>query len=117
MAGSGFLLNPDDARKAVNGYKVCAGQATATLKQMLGQIDDLMGNYAGAQADALREVTEDLKIRINNQINNVDNLSAVVQKTADQYGTTDVDVAQTFKSAVYGDQGASLGAVYNKLTA
>lgn len=100
MAGSGFLLNPEDARRAVNGYKDCAGNATATLKTMLSQVDDLMTKYAGLQADSLRNVADELKIRINKLIAQVDNLSSVVQSTADTYGSSDADIAQSFKTAV-----------------
>jgi uncharacterized protein YukE len=114
MAGSGFLLNADDAQKAVNGYKECAGNATSTLKTMSSQVDELMTKYAGAQATALREVADDLKLRINKLVAKVDDLSQTVQSTATTYGSSDADIAQTFKTAV--NSGGAESAVYGRLT-
>lgn len=115
MAGSGFLLNPEDAQRAVNGYKECAGSATSTLRTMVSQVDELMNKYAGLQADALKGVAEELKLRINKLIGEVDNLSATVQSTATTYGSSDADIAQTFKTAV--NAGGGQGSVYGRLTA
>lgn len=114
MAGSGFLLNADDAQKAVNGYKECAGNATSTLKTMGSQVDELMTKYAGLQAEALRGVADELKLRINKLIGEVDNLSQTVESTAKTYGSSDADIAQTFKTAV--NSGGAQSAVYGRLT-
>lgn len=100
MAGSGFLLNPEDAQRAINGFKDCAGNATSTLRTMSGQLDDLMAKYAGQQANALRDIAEELKVRINKLIQNVDNLQTTVQGSVAAYGSSDADIAQTFRTAV-----------------
>jgi len=100
MAGSRFLLNPQDAKRAVMGYRECAGDATATLKAMLGQVDELVTKHAGPQADGLKDIAEELKIRINRLIAQVDSLSSIVQSADRQYGPSDADIAQTFKTTI-----------------
>lgn len=73
------MLSPEDARRIVEAYRECAGNATARLKTMLDQVHE-------AQVDE----TEELQTRISHLIAQVDALSSMVQST---------DIAHTFNAA------------------
>jgi uncharacterized protein YukE len=115
MPGSGFVLNPEDAQRAVTGFRDCAGDATSTLRTMGNQVDELMTKYKGAQADALRTIADELKLKINKLIGDVDNLKETVTGTVAQYGSSDEDIAQTFKTAVNAGGGGQ-SAIHSRLT-
>ncbi|HZM74256.1 MAG TPA: hypothetical protein VFC19_00930 [Candidatus Limnocylindrales bacterium] len=97
MAGHGFLLSAEDAKRAVKAYLENAGNATATLKAMLGRVDELISK----QPDGLEGIAEELKTRITQLIVQVDSLSLMVQSTNDKYGSSGTDIAHTFNT-VYG---------------
>lgn len=112
MVGDRFLLNPQDAKRAVTGYTECAGHATATLKSMLSRVDEFMAEHAQSQADGpsdigdIADIAEELKVRISRLIAQVDGLSSIVQSTDGHYGVSDADIAQIFKTAMNaGDPG------------
>lgn len=80
MAEHGPPLTAGEATRAVKGYAERAGKATTALNAMLGR--------AGLDA------------RIEALLAQVAELCTLVRALADRYGSSDADIAQTFKAAI-----------------